>query len=120
MTAFFPHSPQKDECARLGMVRGSARVHECIVIFTLFLSPALFLCFKIRFKTEVCICTQFPTEAMQWIKEVELVDSVDESRFSSSTRGISMPNCEVLDARLDKVIHNVSMVQQGLPQRNLQ
>ena len=43
-------------------------------------------------------------------KEVELVDSVDELRSSSSTRGISMPNFEVLDARiasaLNKIIHN--------------
>ena len=66
-------------------------------------------CWKIRFKTEVCTCSQFCTEAMQWIKEVELVDSVDELR-SSSTRGISMPNFEVLDARiasaLNKIIHN--------------
>ena len=36
---------------------------------------------------------------MQWIKEVELVDSVDELRSSSSTRGISMPNFEVLFKR---------------------
>ena len=47
---------------------------------------------------------------MHWIKEVELVDSVDELRSSSSTRGISMPNFEVLDARiasaLNKIIHN--------------
>ena len=47
---------------------------------------------------------------MQWIKEVELVDSVDELISSSSTRGISMPNFEVLDARnasaLNKIIHN--------------
>ena len=47
---------------------------------------------------------------MQWIKEVELVDSVDDLRSSSSTRGISMPDFEVLDARiasaLNKVIHN--------------
>ena len=47
---------------------------------------------------------------MQWIKEVELVDSVDELRSSSSSRGISMPNFEVLDARiasaLNKIIHN--------------
>ena len=54
--------------------------------------------------------SQFPTEAMQWIKEVELVDSVDDLRSSSSTRGISMPNFEVLDARiassLNKTIHN--------------
>ena len=47
---------------------------------------------------------------MQRIKEVELVDSVDELRTSSSIRGISMPNFEVLDARiasaLTKIIHN--------------
>ena len=47
---------------------------------------------------------------MLWFKEVELVDSVDELRSLSSTRGISMPNFEVLDARiasaLNKIIHN--------------
>ena len=52
---------------------------------------ATFACWMLRLKTEVCTCSQFPTEAMQWIKEVELVDSVDELRSSSSTRGISMP-----------------------------
>ena len=31
---------------------------------------------------------------------MELVDTVDELRSSSSTRGISMPNFEVLDARI--------------------
>ena len=78
--------------------------------FGKFPTPATFACWKIRFKTEVCTCSQFPTEAMQWIKEVELVDSVDELRSSSSTRGISMPNFEVLDAgiasALNKIIHN--------------
>ena len=78
--------------------------------FDKFPTSATFACWKIRFKTEVCTCSQFPTEAMQWIKEVELVDSVDELRSSSSTRGISMPNFEVLDARiasaLNKIIHN--------------
>ena len=47
---------------------------------------------------------------MHWIKEVEMVDSVDELRSSSSTRGISMPNFEVLDAKiasaLNRIIHN--------------
>ena len=47
---------------------------------------------------------------MQWIKEVELVDSVDELRSWLSIRGILMPNFEVLDARtasaLNKIIHN--------------
>ena len=78
--------------------------------FDKFPTPATFACWKIRFKTEVCTSSQFPTEAMQWIKEVELVDSVDDLRSSSSTRGISMPNFEVLDARiasaLNKIIHN--------------
>ena len=78
--------------------------------FDKFPTPATFACWKIRFKTEVCTCSQFPTEAMQWIKEVELVDSVDELRSSLSIRGISMPNFEVLDARiasaLNKIIHN--------------
>ena len=78
--------------------------------FDKFPTPATFACWKIRFKTEVCICSQVLTEAMQWIKQVELVDSVDELRSSSSIRGISMPNFEVLDARiasaLNKIIHN--------------
>ena len=75
--------------------------------FDKFTTPTTFACWKIRFKTEVCTCSQFPMEAMQ---EVELVDSVDELRSSSSTRGISMPNFEVLDAKiasaLNKIIHN--------------
>ena len=78
--------------------------------FDKFPTPATFACWKIRFKTEVCTCSQFLTEAMQWIKEVELVDSVDDLRSSSSIRCISMPNFEVLDARiasaLNKIIHN--------------
>ena len=78
--------------------------------FDKFPTPATFACWKIRFKTEVCTGSQFPAEAMQWIKEVELVDSVDELRSSSSTCGISMPNFEILDARiasvLNKIIHN--------------
>ena len=40
-------------------------------------------------------------------KEVELVDSVDELRFSSSTRGISMPNFEVFDARIASALNNI-------------
>ena len=47
---------------------------------------------------------------MLWINEVELVDSVDDLKFSSSVRGIQMPNFEVLDARiasaLNRIIHN--------------
>ena len=95
--------------------------------FDKFPSPATFGCWKIRFKTEVCTCSQFPTEAMQWIKEVEMVDSVDDLKSSSSIRGISMPNFEVLDVRiasaLNKIIHNsqfkrrISLEEQKSPER---
>ena len=95
--------------------------------FDKFPTPATFACWKIRFKTEVCICSQFPPEAMQCIKEVEMVDSVDDSRSSSSIRGIPMPNFEVLDAKiasaLNKIIKNshfkkkVSLEEQKSPKK---
>ena len=75
-----------------------------------FHAPITFACWKQRFKIEVCTCSQFLTEVMQWIKEVKMFESVDELRFSLSTRGISVPNFEVLDAKiasaLNKIIHN--------------
>ena len=78
--------------------------------FDKFPTPSTFSCWKIRFKTQVSSCSGFPSEAMLWIKEVEMVDSVDELRSWSSIRGISMPNFEVLDARiasaLNKIIFN--------------
>ena len=47
---------------------------------------------------------------MHWIKEVEMVDSVDDLMSSSSLRGIQMSNFEVFDARiasvLNRIIHN--------------
>ena len=44
--------------------------------FDKFPTPATLACWKISFKIEVCTCSQFRTEAMHWIKEVEMVDSV--------------------------------------------
>ena len=64
---------------------------------------------------------------MQWIKEVELVDSVDDPRSSSSIRGIRMPDFEVLGAKiasaLNRIIHyarfkrKVSLEEQKSPNR---
>ena len=75
--------------------------------FDKFPTPATFACWKIRFKTDVCTCSQFSTEAMHWIKEVEMVDSVDDPKSSSSIRGISMPNFEVLDARIASTLNRI-------------
>ena len=47
---------------------------------------------------------------MQWIKEVEMVDSVDDLRSSSSMRGISMPNFDVLDARIASALKKLSII----------
>ena len=78
--------------------------------FDKFPTPATFACWKRRFKTEVCTCSQFPTEAMLWIKEVEIVDSVDDLKSSCSIKGIRMPDSEVLDAKiasaLNRITHN--------------
>ena len=52
--------------------------------FDKFPTPTTFACWKVIFKTEVCTCSQFPTEAVLWIKEVEMVESVDDLKSSSS------------------------------------
>ena len=83
--------------------------------FDKFPTPATFACWKIRFKTEVCTCSQFPTEAMLWIKEVEMVESVDVLKSSRSIRGTHGPKFELLDARiasaLNKIIQNTHLKQ---------
>ena len=81
-----------------------------IFIFDKFTTPATFSFWKITFTTEVCTCSQFPSEAMQWIKEVELADSVDDLKSSSPVSEIRMPDFEVLNAKiasaLNRIIHN--------------
>ena len=52
--------------------------------FDEFPTPSRFSCWKIRFKTQVSSCSGFPSETMSWIKEVELVDSVDDCKSSRS------------------------------------
>ena len=78
--------------------------------FDKFSTPATFAGWKIRFKTEVCTCSEIPLEGFHWIKEVEMVDSVDELRPSSSVREIQIPNFGVLDVRialaLNRIIHS--------------
>ena len=43
-----------------------------------------FQCFKTSFKTEECSFSGFLWDAVRWIKEVEMVESVDELRSSQS------------------------------------
>ena len=55
-------------------------------------------------------CSDFPSDAMLWIKEVEKVDSIEELKSLRSVCGKDFPNFEMLDAKivsaLNKVIQN--------------
>ena len=47
------------------------------------------------------------TAEKNWIKEVEMVDSVDDLKSSSSVRGNQMPDFEVLDARIASALNRI-------------
>ena len=72
--------------------------------FDEFLNPSTFQCGKTSLKTEVCSCSGYPSEALRWIKEVEMVDSVEDLTTSQSK------NFEILDMKivssLKKIIKN--------------
>ena len=76
--------------------------------FYKFTTSSSFLHWKIRSKTQVSSCSQFPSDAMLWIREVEMVDSVDESKSSRSTAGKDLPNFELLDAKIASALHKMS------------
>ena len=54
--------------------------------------------------------SDFPSDALLWIKEVEMVESLDELKSSRSVCGEDFPNFEMLDAKiasaLNKIIEN--------------
>ena len=59
--------------------------------FDKFPSPQSFSVWKIRFKNQVTTCCDFPSDAMLWIKEVEMVDSLEELKSSRSIAGKDFP-----------------------------
>ena len=75
--------------------------------FDKFPTSATFACWKIRFKTEVCTCSQFPTDAMLWTNEVEMVESVDGPKSSRSIKGTHGPDFELLDARIASALNRI-------------
>ena len=73
-----------------------------------FPTPQTLSCWKIKFQTEACSCSNFPTEAMLWIKEVKMVNSVDDLKSSCSLQGITpFPDFELLDARIASVLNKM-------------
>ena len=89
--------------------------------FDKFPNPHSFLACKVRFKNQVTTCSDFPSDAMFCIKEVEKVDSLEELMSSRSVSGKNFPNFEMLDAKiasaLNRVIHNSSLKRRSVSRR---
>ena len=75
--------------------------------FDKFPDPQSFLVWKIRFKNQMTTCSDFPSDAMLWIKEVEIVDSLEELKSSRSVSGKNFPNFEMLDAKIASVLNKI-------------
>ena len=52
-------------------------------------------------------CSDFPSEAMSWIKEVGMVVSLEELKSSRSIAGKNFPNFEKLDARIASALNKI-------------
>ena len=76
--------------------------------FDKFHTPATFACWKIRFKTEVCTCSQFPTEAMQWFTEMEngwfsgWIKNIYSWYFNAEFWSTRCQDCSALN----RIVHN--------------
>ena len=53
---------------------------------------------------------RFPSKAMLWIKEVEMVDSVDEKNHRDQFRSKDFPNFELLDARIASASNKIFQI----------
>ena len=89
---------------------GQQRQQVSELQFDKFPNPQSFLFWTVRFKNQATTCSDFPWEAMFWIKEVEMVDSLEELKSSRSVSGKNFPNFEMLDAKIasapNKIIQN--------------
>ena len=68
-------NPNADICwksATMSFLQQRQQISE--LQFDKFPTPCSFLYWKIKFKNQVTTCSDFPSEAMLWIKEVEMVD----------------------------------------------
>ena len=91
-------------------VVGQQRQQMSELQFDKFPTSASFLVWKTRFKTQVSNGSDFPSAVMLWIKEVEMVDSLQQLKSSRSVSGNNLPNFEMLDVKiasaLNKIIQN--------------
>ena len=62
-------------------------------------------------------CSDFPSEAMLWIKEVETVGSSEELKPSRSVSGTNFPHFEMLDAKIASALNKI--IQNSLFKKNV-
>ena len=67
---------------------GQQRQHISELQFDKLPTHSSFLCWKIRFKSQVTTCSDFPSKDMLWINRVEMVDSSEELKSSRSVSGL--------------------------------
>ena len=75
--------------------------------FDAFPNPSSFLVWGARFKKQVSSGSDFSSEAMLWIKEVEMVDSVDELKSSRSVHGKDFLDFEMLDVKIASALNKI-------------
>ena len=77
-------------------VVGQQRQQMSELQFDRFPNPSSFLVWKTRYKTQVSSGSDFTSEAMSWIKEVEMVGSLDDLKSSRSVYGKDFSKFEML------------------------
>ena len=76
--------------------------------FDKFLNPQSCSVWKTRFKTQVTTCSDFPSYAILWIKEVEMVDPLDDLISSGPVCGKDFPKWEMLDVKIDSALNKIT------------
>ena len=103
MSSFFPARRPQNYMA------DQQRLQISELHFGKFPTRSTFSCWKIRFKAQVSSCSGFPSEAMSWIKELELVESVDDLKSSRSIQDYThFPNFEMLDAKIASALNKIA------------
>ena len=77
-----------------------------------------FQCWKVNFRTEVCLGTADPQISMLWIKEVEIAKSIDEHMTSRSIVGrTDFPDSNMLDSMIASALKQLLNTQMHFRKR---
>ena len=76
-----------------------------------------FQCWKVNLRTEVCLKTADPQITMLWIKEVEIVKSIDELVTSRSIMVKDFPDFDVLGAKIVSALKKLLNTQSHIRRR---